>query len=519
MPINFRQRGRSIITAQTVDLPAPVGGWNARDGWAVMQPQYAITLDNFFPDMDGLRLRQGSRSWATTITGTVGTLYSYDTGIVSKLLAFDDTKIWDVTAGGAATSIGTGFSTNIWSCTTFGTAPIYCLMFNGTDTPQKWDGTTLSNNVITGPSNPIGCHAHKNRLFIWDASTTAFYYGGLNAISGAFSKFELAGVYRTEGHIVGMGTWTFDGGNGPDDTLAVFLSSGQVFIYSGTDPGGTGTWSIVGVFYIDEPLSARSITNFGSDVMIGTKSGYFPLSKALSLGKVTDAVSISSTINHAVKQAYAAATASTGWQAILYSNGSMIIFNVPSGSDAAGNALYYQHVMNTKTGAWCRFTGMNGSCWAVHSGILYFGGVNNVYQADYGYDDLGTAITGTAIQAYSNMGVEARNKRWTMARPIFSTDGSLPVSMGLGIDYGAPPALSPVSSVASAGELWATAGSPSANSGWDNASWAAASAIQKQWQSLQGIGQTASLSLSASTATQPVKWYATTFAFEAGGVI
>jgi hypothetical protein len=46
-----------------------------------------------------------------------------------------------------------------------------------------------------------------------------------------------------------------------------------------------------------------------------------------------------------------------------------VIVNVPT---LAGQTSY-QYVMNTITGAWCRFTGWNAQCWALFNDKLFFG--------------------------------------------------------------------------------------------------------------------------------------------------
>jgi hypothetical protein len=46
-------------TALTASLPAPIGGWNARDSLAEMQPLDAVQMNNFFPTPTDVTLRKG----------------------------------------------------------------------------------------------------------------------------------------------------------------------------------------------------------------------------------------------------------------------------------------------------------------------------------------------------------------------------------------------------------------------------------------------------------------------------
>jgi hypothetical protein len=83
-----------------------------------------------------------------------------------------------------------------------------------------------------------------------------------------------------------------------------------------------------------------------------------------------------------------------GWCAMLYPTGNKLFINVPT----AENTTSYQFVMNTITGAWCRYLGWNANVFETVQDSLYFGGNNGtVYQAEYGTDDDGASISGQMI--------------------------------------------------------------------------------------------------------------------------
>ena len=44
--------------AVTASIPAPLGGWNARDSLANMDPMDAVQMDNFFPTPNDVALRK-----------------------------------------------------------------------------------------------------------------------------------------------------------------------------------------------------------------------------------------------------------------------------------------------------------------------------------------------------------------------------------------------------------------------------------------------------------------------------
>ena len=64
-------------------IPAPIGGWNARDPIQAIPPTDAVTLDNFIPGTGGVALRTGFVSHVTGIADPVHSLmeYSAATGV------------------------------------------------------------------------------------------------------------------------------------------------------------------------------------------------------------------------------------------------------------------------------------------------------------------------------------------------------------------------------------------------------------------------------------------------------
>ena len=66
-----RRRLIQRTSNNVASLPAPVGGWNARDALANMAPTDAVTLDNLFPGVSSVMLRGGYIRHATGISGHV----------------------------------------------------------------------------------------------------------------------------------------------------------------------------------------------------------------------------------------------------------------------------------------------------------------------------------------------------------------------------------------------------------------------------------------------------------------
>ena len=101
-----------------------------------------------------------------------------------------------------------------------------------------------------------------------------------------------------------------------------------------------------------------------------------------------------------------------------------------------------QFVMNTITGAWCRFLNIDAQCWELFNDRLYFGSTDGkVYKWDVGSgdysgdEDLG--INARVQTAFNYFDTRGWKKRFTAIRPIINTDGStvLP-GVGLNVDFG-----------------------------------------------------------------------------------
>ena len=57
------------FTATTSSVAAPIGGWNARDSLAEMNPLDAVQMVNFFPTPTDVTLRKGYTKTSTGIAG------------------------------------------------------------------------------------------------------------------------------------------------------------------------------------------------------------------------------------------------------------------------------------------------------------------------------------------------------------------------------------------------------------------------------------------------------------------
>ncbi len=507
------------MAAKTRTLPAPVGGWNARDALANMPETDAVECVDGFPNTTDVQIRKGSTDHVTGITSkTVETLAAYNSATANELYAFVDNAIYDVTSSGAvgAAETGTTVTNARWQTINFRvpSGAHWLLCVNGVDKPMWYDGTNwtsidgVSSPAITGvtTTNLIHINEHKRRVWLIEKDTSSAWYLPTDSVGGAATELDLGTVFSEGGHLMAMATWTLDAGAGLDDH-AVFISDrGQVAVYAGTDPASASTWSLVGVFNIGSPIGRRCFIKFGGDLLFATQGGVVPLSKALLNAEISQAIAVSDKIRLAMTQAVNSYQNNFGWQLLQYPNANMLLVNIPISS-----TKFEQYVMNTITGAWCKFTGWNASCWEIFNDEIYFGTSETVVKAWDDNDDNGSNITADIIPAFNYFG-SFNQKRFTMARPIFSSTGTPSVLMGMNIDFATDAPTGTPTLAGTTGSVWDTGV-------WDTATWGGGLSTQRNWQSITGIGFSGSLHLQMTTNAHDVKWLSYDIVFEDGAVI
>ncbi len=501
---------QTIINSASV--PAPVSGWNARDSLADMASTDAITLINWFPMTSDVRIRPPFQQHVTGITGNVESLMEYASPTTHMLIAAANLSFYNVTSAGAVGAAQeAGHTNNRWQHVMFGTSGGSFLMaVNGVDTPRNFDGATWNvTPAITGvgltPEDLIHVNSFKRRLFFVEKNSLSFWYLAVESIGGTASEFDLGPLCSMGGSLMAMATWSVDGGSGQDDLAAFITTEGECLIYQGTDPSMSTAWSLVGVFRIGRPIGRRCYFKVGSDVVIVTEDGFFPLSKILRMGRTDNSVALSDKIRGAVNEASNSYRSLFGWQPILYPAGQMGIFNVPTSATTAD-----QYVMNTITGAWAQFTNMNAFCWSQLSEAIYFGGNGKVYQFDAGSSDNGLDTETDMKTAFSYFGSRGRQKRWTMARPVFFSEAGLTPAIGVNVDFedGDPSGTTSYSSVG--GTLWDTGL-------WDVSAWSGAPQVFKGWLSIAGIGYCAAFRMQTATRGLTTRLNSIDYMYEVGG--
>lgn len=492
-------------------LPPPVGGWNARDPLQQMKDTDAITLDNMIPGIGDVSLRKGHAPHATGMSTYIESLmvYAPPSG-TNKMFAAVPTAIYDASAAGAVGAAAVSSLTNgRWQHTMFGTSGgNYLVCANGADGVRNYNGSAWSTPSITNATsaNLIGVTAHAQRLWFVEKDKLDPWYLPVASIAGAATKLLISPYCNRGGFLQAIGAWSRDGGAGAHDLLVLITSEGEVVIYQGTDPDVAASFEKVGTYRIAKPIGRRCILKTGADIGILTEVGLVPLSRILQVADSAQGNSaISDKIRNAFIQSAHVAKSNFGWQVIESPGDKLAIVNIPS----AERVTQVQYVMNSDTGAWCRFTGMNSGCWAIFNGAAYFGGnAGTVYLYGTSFTDNGSTISAVVQQAYSNF-KSPKNKRFLMAQPLFRGPANYVPAVEIKLDFDTSAATLPASVASTDASLWNV-------SYWNVSYWNQGATSNKRWQTLNGIGQYGSVAMKFSLAAD-FSLNSTNVMYEPGG--
>lgn len=485
--LNNRVPAASVAIGASI--PSSVWGWDAVSPLASMGPDHAVRLINWFPQPGYVELRRGFDLHAHTQSGLpVETIAAY-MGVsnnLNRLFAVSGDTIYDVTTS-LVTSAVTGLANARFQFINFATTGgNFLYMVNGGDPPQYYDGASWAVATITGTGvqDLIHVNAYKGGLWFCIDGTSNAAFLPPDQIQGAATLFPLGGFFTNGGYLNAIATWSLDGGNGPDDYLAFISSQGQVAIFTGTDFTDPNSYSLVGVFDMGQPIGRRCFEKVGSDIALICLDGVVPLSKSLTFDRAAVAqIAITNRIQRVMNESARLYKSHFGWQLISYARGTRAILNVPINE----NNEQQQYVMNTLTGAWCQFIGMNANCWEIYNDEPYFGdNEGRVFLADKGGTDYGQILNADMMTAFNYFKLRGNQKHWTMCRPQITTDSQAQIGLAFNVDfrYDAPIATPTIPAQNNA--LWDSAI-------WDVDVWPGDVVNQSNWTSVTGLGYCASI--------------------------
>lgn len=507
--------------SSSTSLPAPIGGLNARDSVANMQSTDALVMENWFPKTTSVDVRNGYSAW-NTFTGLCQSILVYSgisaTKVFPCVKSGSTFSIFDGSSAGALSSPvvgGSGPTVEALTSTRFdyvnfgNSGGQFLVAVNGNDVPIQYDGTTWTASTMTGgtPANYLSCAVFARRIWFFDKNSMIVRYLPIDSITGATTILYVGPLFKLGGSLSSIITLT-DANNTVTDYIGFLSTEGEVVAFAGTDPSSAATWTQAAHFRIGRPVikGNRGWCKWGTDALVLCADGVYPLRKAIQADSRSGGLSVSDKIRNLINGDLRIHGARYGWQVLIHPTGGKLIVNVPTNEDVAS----FQYVMNTETGAWCKFTGWTAFCFEVARDTLYFGGSGVMVKADTTANDGSLSILADAKQAFNYLGTRGQAKHMKLMRPILATNGGCNLGIDVNLDYGdsSPSYLRPISS--GGGDPWGGI--------WD-AAWSGAVTAEIHWYGVNGIGHAVAPRLKAQIDGTTLAWSATDLVYEHGGIL
>ena len=311
------------------------------------------------------------------------------------------------------------------------------------DAPLRFNGSTWDvldptlptppENLITGPPDtPIEngkgltyVWKYRNRLFFIEGGTMNAWYLGINSVGGALKMIPLSGAARMGGRLISGGVMSIDAGDGMDDKCIFLSDQGECIVFTGTNPDDPNNWRQEGRYFVGPPLGINAHFQVGGDLMIMTVEGIVPLSAATQKtgGQLETAM-----ITRNIKSLWRDEVIDKRehpWTARRWDEYGGIFVTTPGGKPGQRRCL----VANNATGAWCRFTNYDATCFMRLYENFYFGTQDGVVmQAEKSGNDNGFPYHATLVggwemfqRAIGNCGVAPGACRVHLQRSIRPT--------------------------------------------------------------------------------------------------
>jgi hypothetical protein len=238
------------------------------------------------------------------------------------------------------------------------------------DNTVTWAYTPSINGV--DPAKFAFVMVWKNRVWFVEKDTAHAWYLDFGAIFGPATKYQFGNRFQQGGALIGLWSWTKEGGAGMDDFLVAISTGGDLLVYEGIDPNQASAFTLKGVWFMGAIPSGRRIaTNFGGDMLVMSSLGILPMSK-LTAGDPIINISQYKTykISNLFNQLYMATGGIRGWALRMHPLDQTLVAIVPQGLEASSIQL----AMALTTQGWGYYRGLPiGNCAEAYDGSFYFG--------------------------------------------------------------------------------------------------------------------------------------------------
>ena len=274
--------------AKSANLPAPYKGIDAQTPLAALANPYCEDLLNFNTNATGIELRKGDSAFLTLALSVGGG------GVPDKIFKYGNSKIFLGVSRGTNYDIY-NLETGAWEYTqsgyplafptfsSFGFNNHLFLLSLKTSGSLAYNGTTNTFGLLsyTGAGFlPIGGSSYKNRAYLIQSDSSAYWYSDIDAITGAVTQIDLSSIISEKSNLAIVTPVTVSETVSTEQFLAFVFYSGEVLFYSGSYPD-SDDWKLVGKAQISSLIAINAGFDFGSDYIVLTNTGPVSLKEVL----------------------------------------------------------------------------------------------------------------------------------------------------------------------------------------------------------------------------------------------
>jgi hypothetical protein len=340
--------------------------------------------------------------------------------------------------------------------------------------PGYWDSDSAPDGAawITGPPDSAVENGHglthvckyRNRLFFIEGGSMNAWYLGIDSIGGVLKQIPLSGAATKGGSLLFSAVWSLDAGDGADDKLVFFTDIGETLVFTGTNPSEVTSWRQEGRYTLAAPLGKNAHVTIGGDLLVMTTDGIIPISQAITkeAGQLELAM-LTRTIKPLWRQ-QVVEKRHWAWSAKRWDDYGGAFVTTPGGRPGERFCL----VANNVTGAWCRFTNYDATCFMLMRNDLYFGTQDGIVMQSErtGYDDGNHAKTpfiATLVGGWEMFGAPSAHVVWRQSRAMFLTNARQPplqlqlaatVNYGVVVPHPLPPVPDPDAGGLGLADVW-----------------------------------------------------------------
>jgi len=463
-------------------------GMNTRDSVSSLDPREARSIRNMIAEQGKLRIRKGREEYAT-ISGasSIGTMFVHEAVDDNVMLAASDGEIYDVSTSTPSALTSNSYNSDSWVLAQFNDTTV---AVNGQDTPFAFDGSSVGASGLSGSGLTIAnlrtVHVVGIRMWFTEVDSADVWYLGVNAVTGALTKFQLS-QETTGGYCVGV--------YGYRNNTSFVMSTGQIVTYQG-DVEDTAGFAQSGDYRAPRPVGYDPGVDVSGDLVLMTVSGALP-SEYIASGVAFDTQALQQWGKIAPSWAndFVSYGAMTPWNAV-FSRG-LVIFNIPT---ADGTSK--QWVFNTRTRGWSFFDNLEGFQFVEYDGDIYFGdrGSNQIWKYTGGLDD-DAAVVATIRGGFIYPFQAQVNGQYTLGRANVTGSGTVTVQLQVDVEFQESGITAPEIDLV-------TSGSGPWDEPWDGP-WGTSGAPILKWFGIIGFGRAVAPVVQFNSQTSDLEFYAT----------